>query len=128
MDYKIDPAEVDVREGWTCVDMRPIGGISHFIAAEDESFAISYNPDTSKSFIDALMHAMGAERGGEETALIVKHKGRDNEFYILQGDWRAAYEPLVPLGLQACREFYERNKEHRSMWSDDAAKDMRNMA
>lgn len=128
MDYKLDPAEVDVMEGWTCVDTRPMGGISHFIMGPKDEFAISYNPDASQGLFDKLCHALGMDRGGEETALVIHHKHKDKEFFILQGDWRAAYLPLIPLGLQACRAFYEQNKANRSMWSDDHAKDMRNMA
>lgn len=45
----------------------------------------------------------------------------DGVWYILRGDWRESYEKLVPLGFQACLDFYKSKKDEFrcNRWSTD---------
>lgn len=79
------------------------------LEAEDGSFHISYNPDASSGVSMWAPDDLGAE-----TAVVV-----DDYFFILNGDWRKQYEPLVEKGLDACLEFFAAHLEHASSWSDD---------
>ncbi|MBW2968537.1 hypothetical protein KY314_00255 [Candidatus Woesearchaeota archaeon] len=87
-----------------------------------KGFYISYNPDSGRSIygtlFDGLLNGIGTmlgeekTGGGEETALC-----KDDEFYILDGDFREDYEKLVPKGFDACLKFFQKNKKHHSVFS-----------
>lgn len=65
-------------------------------------FYVSYNPGP-----------MAADDGQAETALV-----KDSDYYILNGDFRAEYEALVPQGFDACLAFFrEKEFEHGSSWT-----------
>lgn len=56
----------------------------------------------------------GSGPTGDETALV--HK---NNYYILNGDWREEYRPLVKKGYKACKALFDANKdEHLNFWSN----------
>jgi len=76
---------------------------NNLVLSEDE-FYISYNPMTFD--------------GHEETALFSE---KDNEWRILNGDHRTAYEDaVVKGGFEACRDYYiENKKKFGSGWSTD---------
>lgn len=60
----------------------------------------------------------GSGPTGDETALVRETKAR-RKFYILNGDWREQYRPLVKKGYRACKSFFDRHApEHRNFWSD----------
>lgn len=42
-----------------------------------------------------------------ETALF-KHEN----YFVLEGDWKKQYEPLIDKGFEACKAFYDENKEN----------------
>lgn len=56
----------------------------------------------------------GSGPTGTETALV-----KDNEYFILNGDWREKYKPLISKGYDVCKELFEANKDkHINFWSD----------
>lgn len=74
-----------------------------------DGFYISYCPAPG-----AVMALFDSDDGGPETALC-----HDGCHFILNGDFREAYERLVPLGLEACKQFYEQQSAHaESRWSE----------
>lgn len=83
---------------------------------QGDGFYISYNPNTSAS--GSLLGSFFAGDGdGEETAL-VDERGRGREFYILNGDFRSAYERLLPDGWNGCKQFFDQQKAHaESSWT-----------
>lgn len=62
-----------------------------------------------------ISYAMaGSGPTGDETALV-----KGEKFYILNGDWREQYRPLVKKGYKACKDLYDKEKEdHQNFWSD----------
>ena len=62
------------------------------IVRKGDGFYISFLPESK------LNHA--------ETALVVKEP---KEFFILYGNHLKEYEELIPLGLDACFEYYNQN-------------------
>lgn len=86
-----------------------------------EGFAISYNPNTQAVPGMAEIQKLGELLSGgqlpaktpEETALI-----KDDQFLILNGDFRKEYEELLPKGYEACKEFYESRQTLQSKWSN----------
>ena len=80
---------------------------------EGDGFFISYNPAPG-----AGIPMFASDNNSDETAL-VKPEDPDNEYRILNGDFREGYKKLVPLGFQACLEFYEMAAEKNlgSSWS-----------
>lgn len=77
---------------------------------EADGFYISYNPNLNASIFGGVF---GSDDGGPETALC-----KDGEFFILNGDFRAAYERLAPQGYAACKAFYDQQSAHAdSSWS-----------
>ena len=87
----------------------PFGGVNY--VADGDGFSISFNPDTGAIGIP-FFH--GDNGGCAETAIC--HNGK---FYILNGDFRAELEPLIPKGIEACLAFYRENQQARSSWSID---------
>lgn len=79
-----------------------------------DGFGISYNPNPG-SFISFF----GSDHGGGETAIVVNPEGREfNEYYILNGDFRAEYKDLAKEGLNACLMFFANHPDLISSWSD----------
>lgn len=64
-----------------------------------------------------ISYAMaGSGPTGDETALV---KGNGEAYYILNGDWREKYRPLIFKGYAACKKLFNDNKEeHINFWSD----------
>lgn len=85
----------------------PLGGVNY--VAEGDGFYVSFNPDTGAMDIP-LFH--GDNGGCAETAICY-----NGNFYILNGDFRAELEPLIPKGIEACLAFYRENQQARSSWS-----------
>lgn len=76
-----------------------------------DDFYISYRANTN-SFGSMFV---GDDGGVGETAVCY-----DDNFMILNGDFRKDYEELAKQGLDKCLEFYNSKKtENASMWSDD---------
>lgn len=78
----------------------------------DSGSYISYNEDTSNSggnlFLGHLEDMMNRNYGtesGEETALYLKD---NDEFLILEGDFRAEYEAVADKGVDACLQVYDK--------------------
>jgi|SRR5690606_17634824 len=87
----------------------PLGGVNY--VADGDGFWVSFNPDTGAMGIPCFN---GDNGGCAETAIC--HNGN---FYILNGDFRAELEPLIPKGVEACIAFYRENQQARSSWSTD---------
>jgi len=87
---------------------------------DGEDFYVSYNSNPGADFL-----LFNGDNGSDETALI-KPDDRGNKYRILNGDFRKGYEKLVPLGFQACLEFYEMMVERNfdSSWSTHQAADL----
>ena len=81
---------------------------------DGDNFFISYN-----SGLHQVIPSFISDDGGAETAL-VNLDDPYNKYRILNGDFREEYEKLVPLGFQACLEFYNTmiKKGFNSSWSD----------
>lgn len=76
-----------------------------------EGTFISYNPSPEIG-----------NTGHDETALVFpKRSGEGSEYYILNGDWRDAYEKAIAAdGFGGALRVFEENKyTHRSFWSSD---------
>jgi hypothetical protein len=92
----------------------PMHGSENFLLQGD-GFYVSYNPDPPGGFGGTF----GSDDGDAETALC--YGGR---FDILNGDFRTAYERLVPEGLEACRNFYRQQAAHAdSSWTTPTPED-----
>lgn len=94
-----------------------------------DNFLVSYNPDTAQvraameiTKIGNLMaEAMDAKQrfdDGAETALVFTDEEGRRRYWILKGDFRKEYEPLVPQGLSACQDFFMLHPAEASPWSD----------
>jgi hypothetical protein len=53
--------------------------------------------------------------GGETTALVV---GQMEKFYILKGDHRQAYEPLIIEGFERCLDYFKGCPDLQHQYSD----------
>lgn len=73
---------------------------------QGDGFYISYND------VDGHIY------GSDTTALVV---GQMRAFYILKGDHRAAYAPLIEQGFDACLDYYRANPGMASSLSDKLA-------
>lgn len=85
--------------------------------AQGDGFRVSYNPHTNDKVMAELMEHVTGEKmphSVKETALI-----KGNQYFILTGDHRLAYEPLISKGFQACEAYYQANISQRSKWSSD---------
>ena len=81
-----------------------LGGAHCWLDAGE--FYISY-ADTSGQGL------LAGDGDGIETALC-----RDDNFFILNGDFREGYAEIAHLGWDACWEFYKKHNDISS-WSDD---------
>lgn len=70
---------------------------------QGDGFYVSYND-----------HDVGIY-GSDTTAVVV---GQMQAFYILNGDHRAQYVPLIPQGLEACLDYYRANLGLANLRSD----------
>lgn len=68
-----------------------------------ETFYVSYNDVDLDLF------------GGATTALVL---GQMSKFYILMGDHRQQYAPLIEQGFEACLDYYKANLELAHKHSD----------
>ena len=75
---------------------------------DGEGFYISYNNRDRGIY------------GSDTTALVV---GQMQHFYILNGDHRTAYGPLLALGLDACLGYFRQNLGQMNKYSDTPASD-----
>jgi hypothetical protein len=92
--------------------------ISNCLQADGDGFTISYKEDDENSEFGKIATQLGVKnpfRGDtpQETALI-----KDGNYYILNGDWRKEYEPLIPQGFEACKALFDENQHARSSWSN----------
>jgi hypothetical protein len=86
-----------------------LSGDGPFDGSKQPTFWISYNQETEN-----LGAFFGSDNGAPETALC-----NGDDFFILNGDYRDSYEKLVPLGYDACKNFYDQQAAHaKSTWSD----------
>ena len=87
------------------------GMLNEYLDNEDEDFFVSFNGH--KNVVPGI-DAFDAETPFGETALI-----KDDNYYILNGDFRKEYEEIIDKGFQKCLELYYANLEKRSFWSSD---------
>lgn len=64
------------------------------VTMDGKGFYISYNP------VDVSIY------GDVTTALVL---GQEEHFYILNGDHRAGYKPLIPKGFYACLNYFKQH-------------------
>lgn len=76
----------------------PFGSVNYVL--EGDGFYISFNPDTSSSAFGRIFES---NNGSPETALC-----KDDDFHILNGDYRSQYEKLIQKGWVACKKFYDK--------------------
>jgi hypothetical protein len=69
----------------------------------DGTFYISYNP------VDISLY------GDKTTALVY---GQMQHFYVLNGDHRKEYKELIPLGWQACFDYFISNQDKINKYSE----------
>lgn len=94
--------------------VRPGGAVNYVLRGD--GFHVSYNAMTWATPFGALF---ASDDLSDETALVY-----GGHFDVLNGDFRAAYERLVPLGLEACRQFYHQQAAHAgSSWTTPADKE-----
>ncbi|MBM5458712.1 hypothetical protein H8F21_14180 [Pseudomonas sp. P66] len=74
--------------------------------ADGDGFYISHNDHDHRLY------------GGETTALVF---GQMQAFYILNGDHREAYAPLIPQGFEACMAYFKANIQLINMRSERPA-------
>jgi hypothetical protein len=77
---------------------------------QGDDFWVSYKMDDSSTLIPFFAGDMP-----NETALI---DCKEDKYYILNGDWREQYEPLIPKGFEACKAFFDKHPEAHSRWSN----------
>jgi len=81
---------------------------AHNYTCYGEGFFISFLP------ANVDLSIFSSDNGEAETAIV-----KDGKYYILNGDWREQYEPLIPLGFEACFILYkEHAKDCQSSWSN----------
>ena len=100
-------AQKQLKEKETAAKWRYVGGVARNEVLDGDGFYVSY-ADTSGMF------GWSGDGDGIETALV-----KDGQFKILNGDYRAQYEKLVPEGFDACLRFYQQQSAHAdSSWTD----------
>ena len=70
---------------------------------QGNGFYISYNDRDVRTY-------------GDTTTALVLNQGE--AFYILNGDHRDGYAPLLSLGFDACMDYFRRNLDQRNKFSD----------
>lgn len=74
-----------------------------FHGKEDDSFYVSFN------HVDQHIY------GCDTTALVL---GQTQHFYILNGDHIEEYKKLIPLGFDACLEYFKQHQDLRNRYSE----------
>lgn len=69
-----------------------------------EGFYVSHNDHDIRTY------------GGETTALVI---GQMQRFYILKGDHRESYAPLIAKGLEACLSYFRSQPDQWHEHSDN---------
>ena len=83
---------------------------------EGDGFYISYNSNPGEG-----LSMFQGDGGSDETAL-VNPDNPDNEYRILNGDFRAEFEAIIEQGIVACLKLYNEQKvENGSSWSTEKA-------
>ena len=54
--------------------------------------------------------------GDVTTALVVR--GVETAFYVLNGDHRAGYDPLIGIGLTACLDYFRQHMDQMNKYSE----------
>ena len=88
-------------------------GLSGNMLLEGKGFAISYLGNADRGIMGGLF----AGDKEEETAILVTVAG-ERKYFILNGDYRDAYEAVIDEGLEACLEIFRAHPEDKSSWSD----------
>lgn len=102
-------AENQPQSGNTTNDWRE--GPGGNLMLDGEGFHISYQDFKNSPFGPT---SFGPDGDQPETALC-----KDGNYYILNGDYRSAYENLLSQGFEACLNFFQDNASaHKSSWSD----------
>ena len=70
---------------------------------DGDGFYVSYN------IVDSRIY------GSDTTALVI---GQMQHFYILNGDHRDAYRPLIAQGLQSCLNYFASQSDQISKFSE----------
>lgn len=85
--------------------------------ADGDGFTVSFKEDDENSIWGKI--GVGIFNGDtpQETALI-KDTHDGTKYYILNGDWRKQYEPLIPQGFEACKALFDKNQHAKSSWSN----------
>ena len=79
---------------------------------ESDGFYISYNSDPGMGF-----SFLQGDNKSDETAL-VKEDDTDNQFRILNGDFREEFEAIIECGFEECLALYNKlSGDHDSSWS-----------
>ncbi len=90
---------------------QPFGSVNYVLMGD--GFYVSYNALPWASPLGALF---ASDDLSDETALC--YNGR---FDVLNGDFREAYESLVPAGIAAYRQFYQQQAAHaNSSWTTES--------
>lgn len=84
-----------------------LGGGRNYVL-KSNGFHISYNPQPSPDFT-----TFQADNNGDETALV-----KEDDYYILNGDFRKEYDELEPKGFDACYDFFLSKPDLKSSWSN----------
>jgi hypothetical protein len=82
--------------------------VNVMLFSKDRKWWISYNPSTHVG-----MEGWAGDGSGEETALC-----KDDQYFILNGDFRKEYEALIDKGFKACKKFFDDHEEDKSSWSN----------
>lgn len=88
---------------------------------QGDGFRISYLDDTAAVFESSFLSRLFNGDAKDETAIVIPNGDGTNSYYILNGDWRDAYTPLVEQGFDACLAFYHQKRLEGagSTWSSD---------
>jgi hypothetical protein len=89
---------------------------------DGNGFFISYLSDSVAKF--SFLGEFFAGDTKDETALVPTPEDEKYSYYILNGDWREAYEKLVEKGFDACLEFYHQQRlvGAGSSWATDTSR------
>lgn len=90
------------------ISIRNFDGIPVLVpnaVTEGDGFYISYNNVDTGTY------------GSDTTALV---KGDGEHFYVLNGDHRNGYAPLIPQGFDACLDYFRQHDEQMNRYSEQA--------
>lgn len=78
--------------------------------ADGDGFFVSYRP-TNTGPLGGTIADCDTDEG--ETAIV-----KQREYYILNGDHREAYGPLITDGFDACKAYFDAHPDLVSSWSN----------